>query len=152
MRFFEVWRLSTDLADPASGSPLRASTKGYQESVATAVDHWRRCKSRQVAQASVLPKPPHQLYSHGRDLAWWRKQRRSLTDSYTLDGLRLFKKEEFEILFGESMRAAKAVRALEVLFPALTARICAYLLADFFKPLGSATVLPAESNVTPDKQ
>lgn len=94
-----------------------------------------RANRQQVAQVSAFPKPPYQLYSHARDLAWWRKQARGLTDCCALEGLRLFRKEEFEFLFGESMRAAKTVRALEVLFPGLAARMCAYLLVDFFKPL-----------------
>jgi ubiquinone/menaquinone biosynthesis C-methylase UbiE len=81
--------------------------------------------------------PPHQLYFHARDLAWWRKQAERLTDCYALEGLRLFSKEEFECLFGGSMRAAKTSRALEVLFPGIAARTCAYLLADLFKPMGS---------------
>jgi len=91
---------------------------------------------QQVAQGSALPKPPHELYFHARDAAWWRKQARGLTDSFALEGFRLFGKGEFEFLFGESMRAAKTVRALEVLFPGLAARMCAYLLVDFLKPLG----------------
>ena len=56
-----------------------------------------------------------------------------MTDSYALEGLRLFRKEEFESLFGESMLAAQTVRAIEALFPKLGARMCAYLLIDFFK-------------------
>jgi ubiquinone/menaquinone biosynthesis C-methylase UbiE len=95
-----------------------------------------RANRQQGAQVSARPKPPHQLYFHGQDLAWWRKQARGLTGSYALVGLRLFKKEEFELLFGVSMRAAKTVRALEVLFPGLAARMCAYLLVDFYKPQG----------------
>jgi ubiquinone/menaquinone biosynthesis C-methylase UbiE/uncharacterized protein YbaR (Trm112 family) len=91
---------------------------------------------QKVPQVSASPKPPHQLYYHERDLAWWRKQARGLTDCYALEGLRLFSKEEFEFLFGGSMRAAKTIRALEVLFPGLAARMCAYLLVDLFKPLG----------------
>ena len=95
-----------------------------------------RANRQQVTQVSAFPKPPYQLYFAARDLAWWRRQARGLTNSYALEGFRLFKKEEFEFLFGESMRAAKTVRALEVLFPGLAARMCAFLLVDFFKPLG----------------
>ena len=101
-----------------------------------------RANRQQVAQGSALPKPPHELYFHARDLAWWRKVTRGLTDSYALEGLRLFGKEEFEFLFGESMRAAKTVRALEVLFPGLAARMCAYLLVDFLKPLENDPLKP----------
>lgn len=87
----------------------------------------------QSPAVSVAPTPPHNLYSHGRDLAWWRKLASSLTDSYALEALRLFQKEEFEFLFGGSMRAAKTVRALETLFPRLAARMCTYLLVDLLK-------------------
>jgi ubiquinone/menaquinone biosynthesis C-methylase UbiE len=89
---------------------------------------------QQVAQVNTRPEPPHQLYFNARDLEWWREQARHLTNSYALEGFRLFKKEEFEFLFGESMRAGKTLRALEVLFPGVTARMCAYLLVDFYKP------------------
>jgi ubiquinone/menaquinone biosynthesis C-methylase UbiE/uncharacterized protein YbaR (Trm112 family) len=93
-----------------------------------------RPSQQQAAQAGAFPKAPYRLYSHGRDLAWWRNQARCLTDCYALEGLRLLSKKEFESLFGDSMRAVKTVRALEVLFPGLAARMCTYLLADFVKP------------------
>ena len=57
-----------------------------------------------------------------------------MTDAHTLEGFRLFRKEEFQLLFGESARAAKVVRALEMLFPRLAARMCAYVLVDLKKP------------------
>jgi ubiquinone/menaquinone biosynthesis C-methylase UbiE/uncharacterized protein YbaR (Trm112 family) len=85
------------------------------------------------ADVSAFAKEPHQLYFHGRDLEWWGTQARGLTNSFALEGFRLFGKKEFESLFGESMRAAKTVRSLEALFPRLAAKLCAYLLVDLFK-------------------
>jgi ubiquinone/menaquinone biosynthesis C-methylase UbiE/uncharacterized protein YbaR (Trm112 family) len=93
-----------------------------------------RVNRQKVALAIASPKPPRELYYHGRDLAWWRKQARGMTDRYTLEGLRLFSKDEFEFLFGGSMRAARTIRALEALFPGLAARMCAYLPVDVVKP------------------
>jgi SAM-dependent methyltransferase len=78
--------------------------------------------------------PPHKLYYLARDLRWWREMAGSLTDAHTLEGFRLFRKEEFQLLFGESARTAKVVRALEMLFPRLAARMCAYVLVDLKKP------------------
>jgi ubiquinone/menaquinone biosynthesis C-methylase UbiE/uncharacterized protein YbaR (Trm112 family) len=77
--------------------------------------------------------PPCELYFKGRDIAWWRRLARSLTGSYSLEGLRLFQMEEFQFLFADSMQAARTVRALETLFPKLSARMCAYLLVDLYK-------------------
>jgi len=94
-----------------------------------------RTNRPRAAETSAFPKPPHELYCRPRYPAWWRKQGQSLTDFYVLEGLRLFNKEEFGFFFGNSMRAAKSVRAVEVLFPGLAARMCAYLLVDFSKPL-----------------
>ena len=93
-----------------------------------------RVNRQNHAQLSPSPKPPHFPYAYLQGLAWWRHQARSLTDCYALEGLRLFSKDEFERFFGQSMRAAKTLRALEVLFPGLAARMCSYLLVDFFKP------------------
>jgi SAM-dependent methyltransferase/uncharacterized protein YbaR (Trm112 family) len=96
----------------------------------------RREQSQEVKGSHVAP---HELYYHGRDLTWWRKLARGLTDSYSVEGFRLFDKAEFESLFGDSRRAAKALRALEALFPRIAARMCTYLLVDLFKtkrPIG----------------
>ena len=97
-----------------------------------------RVNRQNHAQLSHSPKPPHPLYAYFQDLAWWRNQARSLTDCYALEGLQLFSKDEFELFFGQSMRAAKTLRALEVLFPGVAARMCSYLLVDFFKPPGQS--------------
>ena len=58
---------------------------------------------------------------------------RGLTRAYSVEGLRLFRKSEFELLFGDSMRAATCVRALEALFPRITAGMCTILLVDMQK-------------------
>ena len=97
-----------------------------------------RVNRKKVDLTSASPKPPHQLYYHARSLSRWRKQARGMTGRYALEGLRLFSKDEFELLFGGSMRAARIIRALEALFPGLAAKMCAYLLVDVVKPLGPA--------------
>lgn len=83
--------------------------------------------------ASASSLPPHELYFHGRDRGWWRRVARGLTRAYSVEGLRLFRKSEFELLFGDSMRAATCVRALEALFPRITAGMCTILLVDMQK-------------------
>lgn len=95
--------------------------------------HVKVLDSPQFQETAAVPAPPHQLYSHDPDVAWWREVAGGLTDSYAIEGFRLFNKAEFESIFGESMRAAKAVRALETLFPKLAARMCDYILADLCK-------------------
>jgi ubiquinone/menaquinone biosynthesis C-methylase UbiE/uncharacterized protein YbaR (Trm112 family) len=85
-------------------------------------------------QNEQLPKLPHSLYFHTQELSWWRHQAHHLTNSYSLEGLRIFAKNEFELLFEHSIRAAKTVRALEALFPKFAAKMCSYLLVDIFKP------------------
>lgn len=92
-----------------------------------------RADREQHEQRPVL-KPPQPLYFRARNLAWWRHQAHHLTNSYSLEGLRIFTKYEFEVLFKHSIRAAKIVRALEALFPKVAAKMCSYLLVDFFKP------------------
>ena len=79
----------------------------------------------------------HDLYFCGRDLTWWRSVAQGLTDSYQLQCMRLFEKEEFESLFANSMLSAKIARALESLFPTISARMCRYILVDLCKPEGS---------------
>jgi SAM-dependent methyltransferase/uncharacterized protein YbaR (Trm112 family) len=90
----------------------------------------------QSRRLSGSPAPPHELYSYMHDLAWWHKHARTLTNTYSVEGLRLFNKAEFESLFGDSRPAAKAVRALETLFPKTAARMCAYILVDLCKAKG----------------
>jgi SAM-dependent methyltransferase/uncharacterized protein YbaR (Trm112 family) len=92
----------------------------------------RRANREQNEQRPVL-KPPLPLYFHDRNLAWWRDQAHHLTKSYSVEGLRIFNKNEFELLFEDSTRAAKIVRALEALFPKLAAKMCSYLLVDILK-------------------
>ena len=106
----------------------------------------RRHANTQLSRPDLAQTPPHKLYFQSRDLTWWRKQARELTDSHVLEGFRLFKKEEFELLFGESTRAAKAARALETLFPRLTAKMCAYLLVDLVKQI------PKQNSAAPHSQ
>jgi SAM-dependent methyltransferase/uncharacterized protein YbaR (Trm112 family) len=104
-------------------------------------------RSGQLLERTGSQVPPHDLYYRDQDLAWWRKLARGLTNSYSVEGVRLFNREEFEFLFGDSMRAAKAVRALEALFPRIAARMCAYILVDLSKtkvPLGRVGPLDLE--------
>ena len=99
----------------------------------------------QFQERSGSSLPPHRLYAHEPDLAWWRRLARGLTDSYGVKGFRLFTREEFESLFGDSMRAAKAARALEALFPAIAATMFVYIMVDLAKtkvPLDSRQVEP----------
>jgi ubiquinone/menaquinone biosynthesis C-methylase UbiE/uncharacterized protein YbaR (Trm112 family) len=90
--------------------------------------------NREQNEPRSILKPPHSLYFHDRNLAWWRYQAYHLTNSYSLEGLRIFTKSEFESFFEHSKRAAKIVRALEALFPKIAAKMCSYLLVDVFKP------------------
>ena len=90
--------------------------------------------NREQNEPRPILKPPHSLYFHARNLAWWRYQVHHLTNSYSLEGLRIFTKSEFESFFEHSIRAAKIVRALEALFPKVAAKTCSYLLVDVFKP------------------
>jgi hypothetical protein len=115
--------------------PPRAdeSVKNYQEKPTFALVRPSRVNREQNEQRPVL-EPPHPLYFHPQNLAWWRHQAHHLTDSYSLEGLRIFTKDEFEFFFEHSMRAAKIVRALEALFPKVAAKMCAFLLVDIFKP------------------
>lgn len=84
-------------------------------------------------EASSAAAPPHGLYYYDRNLSWWRKVASGLTDSYSVEGIRIFSRKEFDSLFGNSRRAAEAVRALETLFPGIAARLCAYILLDLSK-------------------
>ena len=94
----------------------------------------RRARANlQISSVSDPPTPPHKLYFISRDIRWWRNLARSLTDSYTIEAFRIFRKDEFEMLFGESMRAAQIVHALETLFPRLAARMCSYVIVDLFE-------------------
>ena len=95
------------------------------------------------AQPNTLPSPPQKLYCCNRDLAWWRTAARNLSCAYSVEGLRLFATEEFEFLFGESVRSARIVRALETLFPRLAATMCVYLLVDVVKLPRYETRIPA---------
>lgn len=90
-------------------------------------------QKRAPNQVSSAPAPPHGLYFYGRNLAWWRKVASGLTDSYSIEGIRIFSKDEFESLFGNSRRAAEVIRALEALFPGISAILCEYILLDLSK-------------------
>ena len=90
--------------------------------------------NREQNEQRPIIKPPHPLYFHARNLAWWRYQAHHLTNAYSLEGLRIFTKDEFEFLFEHSIRAAKIIRALEALFPKVAAKMCSILLVDVFKP------------------
>jgi ubiquinone/menaquinone biosynthesis C-methylase UbiE/uncharacterized protein YbaR (Trm112 family) len=90
--------------------------------------------NREKNEQRLISKPPHPLYYHARNLAWWRYQAHHLTNSYSLEGFRIFTKSEFESFFEHSIRAAKIARALEALFPKIAAKMCSYLLVDVFKP------------------
>jgi SAM-dependent methyltransferase/uncharacterized protein YbaR (Trm112 family) len=92
----------------------------------------------QFPQGSSSLTPPKPLYCALRDLAWWRNLARALSDSYAVEGLRIFKKEEFELLFRNSMRTAKTVRVLETLFPELIAPMCAYVLLNLSKKIAGS--------------
>ena len=96
--------------------------------------------NRSSDEISNTAAPPHGLYFYGRNLAWWRKVASGLADSYSIEGIRIFSKEEFESLFGNSRRAAEAVRALETLFPGIAARLCAYILLDLTKTSGGKSI------------
>jgi SAM-dependent methyltransferase/uncharacterized protein YbaR (Trm112 family) len=110
---------------------LVRTLKGIRKVLTPLGNHASQKRAPNPVSSSAAP--PHGLYFHGRDLAWWRKVASGLTDSYSVEGIRVFGKEEFETLFGNSRRAAEAVRALEALFPKIAARLCAYMLLDLSK-------------------
>ncbi len=95
----------------------------------------RIIRPRPPAQAPAVEAapPPHQLYYHVRRLNWWREAARQLTKTYSLECMRVFTIEEFELLFGDSNRAAKLVRAWETAYPRLAARFSHHCLIDLCK-------------------
>jgi ubiquinone/menaquinone biosynthesis C-methylase UbiE/uncharacterized protein YbaR (Trm112 family) len=78
--------------------------------------------------------PPHQLYFHAQDPSWWTSVAASLTDSYSIECLRLLNKPEFEALYGKSNRAAKVLRLIEGAVPRLAARLSYFCLVVLSKP------------------
>jgi SAM-dependent methyltransferase len=52
-------------------------------------------------ESSGCAAPSHDLYYYERDLAWWCRVAKGLTDSCQVRCLRLFDREEFESLFGK---------------------------------------------------
>jgi ubiquinone/menaquinone biosynthesis C-methylase UbiE/uncharacterized protein YbaR (Trm112 family) len=78
--------------------------------------------------------PPHELYVHVRESAWWRNVARELTDKYSIECLRLLSVYEFNGLCGRSNRAAKALRLIESLSPRLTSNMASVCLVDICKP------------------
>jgi len=83
------------------------------------------------------PRPagaPHELYYHPQAIPWWRRLARELNSHYRLESLRLFKKKEFEYLFGASIESARSVRRWETFFPRMLAPMSVYLLVDLLKP------------------
>ncbi|MDF0645873.1 MAG: methyltransferase domain-containing protein [Nitrospira sp.] len=77
---------------------------------------------------------PHQLYYFFRNRAWWKQVAGELTNEHSVESLRILNKSEFEWLFGQSNRAAKALRLVETAFPRLTSIMSAYCLIDLRKP------------------
>jgi len=77
---------------------------------------------------------PHRLYYFFRNRAWWKQVAGELTHEYSVESLRILNKSEFEWLFGQSNRAAKALRLVETVFPRLTSVMSAYCLIDLCKP------------------
>jgi ubiquinone/menaquinone biosynthesis C-methylase UbiE/uncharacterized protein YbaR (Trm112 family) len=78
-------------------------------------------------------KPPQRLYYFFRSRAWWKKVAGELTCRHSVESLRILSKSEFEWLFGQSNRAAKALRLLENTFPRLTSVMSSYCLIDLCK-------------------
>jgi SAM-dependent methyltransferase/uncharacterized protein YbaR (Trm112 family) len=77
--------------------------------------------------------PPHPLYCHLRKPAWWKVVARQLTDTYSIESLRLLSKSEFDRLFGTSNRAVHVLRLIESAFPKWTSRVSVYCLIDIRK-------------------
>lgn len=77
--------------------------------------------------------PLHALYFHPPTLAWWNSAARDLTNSYSVESLRLLSKSEFDGFFGQSNRAARVLRSIECLFPRLMACVSRYCLIDLQK-------------------
>ena len=75
----------------------------------------------------ITPAPPHELYNHPRDVAWWKTVARDLGAQITIESLRLFHRTEFLRLFGDSSTAARRILALQSLFPRLLSRPSYYV-------------------------
>lgn len=78
--------------------------------------------------------PPQRLYYFFRSRAWWKTVSGELTYRHSVESLRILSKSEFEWLFGQSNRAAKALRLMENTFPRLTSAMSSYCLIDLCKP------------------
>jgi ubiquinone/menaquinone biosynthesis C-methylase UbiE len=57
--------------------------------------------------------PPHPLHYLPQSRAWWKKVAGELTNGHSVESLRILNKSEFEWLFGQSNRAAQALRLVE---------------------------------------
>jgi hypothetical protein len=69
-----------------------------------------------------------------RGLAWWKGLARELTHRCRVESLRLLNKWEFESLYRDSNRAAKALRWIEGAFPRWMSGLSAYCVIDICKP------------------
>jgi SAM-dependent methyltransferase len=87
----------------------------------------------ETAPAGDLPQPPHPLYSHLRDVRWWRDAASRLGAPASIQVLRLLGKGDFEYFFGRSKRAARRLHLLERLFPGVLARVADHLLVTLRK-------------------
>jgi hypothetical protein len=78
--------------------------------------------------------PPHGLYGCTRSRAWWKKVAGELTNRHSVESFKILNKLEFEWLFRQSNRAAKALRLVENAFPRLTSVMSAFCLIALRKP------------------
>ena len=80
-----------------------------------------------------VTKQPYPLYFVSRDLAWWRELGTGLTDQCSVECIRLFQRNEYQHIFGDSTRWARVIRAVETCFPRFLARASAYCLVELRK-------------------
>lgn len=70
--------------------------------------------------------PPAKLYGCSQNLGWWRNTVSQMDCVFSLFALRIFTRDEFEQLFGNSLSTAKTLRMLETSMPRILAPFCRY--------------------------
>lgn len=89
---------------------------------------------RPAEAPSTWSKQPHALYFVARDVGWWQALGKTLSAPCSVECLRSLNKTEYDVIFGQSTRAAKLVRSMETIFARLLAPASPYCLVDITKP------------------
>lgn len=119
--------IMTDLRYGAAGFVIRKACRMIRK-ILKQPDVESQCNGKTL---SILS--PAKLYGWTWNLAWWRQTVSVLDCKFSLHALRIFAKDEFENLFGNSLSMPKTLRILETSMPKLLARFCRYGLIHFSK-------------------